>query len=414
MNLHSLEAIHKPFVDTAGKSLTPFYSEPFVKIDNTIWFGTQFGLAKCTPPSDTLVIYSNPYVEEDALNNGNAIIRISYDEKRKTLWLGTQYGFTAFDLISGKYVEIENPEKWHPINPEYKKYNFWDLEEAPNGTLWMAAYQSGGILSYNPDKNEWNEFLYSDDVNNPYHLGNQVLCILPLNDTTILYGSRLGLGIVDFKHKKLRPIPGYDFKKGGKLREMLVDAQGYLWITGRHSLAKSIKPVTALGRKNYIPMIVSILDGKESKKILDSGVAYKFRHRKIGLTMGVILPPGEEIFYKYKWDNKPWSKASTDSKIRLYDEFGGHHRLEFAAKVKGRDWVFSKQSVDIDIAPPFYLKDYFILKLMGALLFMGFLAGMLYNFLRKRKQKNQTETRKVVGTDGNALVESPNESPFYF
>ncbi len=388
LDLKHKKVVHLPLFDEYKTSIDPIYSEAMLNIDGDLWLGTFNGLVELNSRMEVANIYKNPYIIAPNDIDDNRIMRIIRSDKDNILWIATPYGLKKFDLRSRQFINFKNPSKWHHKNPEWQNYNYWDLQQDKNGVLWMAAYSSGGVLSYDPSNNSWRQFLYNNNPDDPY-AGNSIYSVLPINDTTVYFAGKLGFGQVDFKNKKLKILHNYDSKRGGKIRELFLDDNGILWLTGRKALIRSKQPIISSQRKRYLPGLIAATINEKKYDSFSSlkNLKIKNKPKNLSFELGIINPPPGDI--QYKWRLQPetkWSAASTLRLIELNHLHFGHYQLEYASKINHQKWEYGTP-LSFTITKPYYLQTSFLIRLfLGFMLIIG--SWLWYRSAQKKKKLN--------------------------
>ena len=143
-----------------------------------MWFGTKDGLNRFDGQK-FVVFHTKP---NDKNSIGNSFIHSLYEDKNKTLWVGTEKGIYLYNshLSSFKYFDYKT-EKGQQIDQ-----SVYSVTEDKKGNFWVAS--SYGLYKYNPKTNKLSG--YFNDPKKPSSIASNVSnCVFCDSRGTIWVGT---------------------------------------------------------------------------------------------------------------------------------------------------------------------------------------------------------------------------------
>ena len=379
------------------------YSEAFLSDANNYWISNSDRLVKTDKDFNLIKNYTIPI--NDHRGGKIFIIRLIQDKfNLDRIWVGTTYGLYAFKKSTEQFEFYPNPKKWHNRNPKVKQYSYWDLVQTKDSIIHCAAMYSGGLLSYNPNKDQWNIILYESEIGQSPYKGNQAKSIGILNDSTFILNMDLGIAFINDGAKYFNEWDGYDVAKYGNSRDNFIDSKGYLWLSTNNAILRSKLPVND-NSKAPIFYLSSKIDGLDlssespqiNKKILKATLTLNNPHDR------------DKVEYQYQLCGSNWESIGNSRNIDLYNiNFGNHIFRSRAKDINNVEWVYAIP-IEFEVKRPFYLKP-INLTLVGILLL-----GIVYVFwyltrrraIREQKIKHSFE-KKLLETEMKALRSQMN------
>jgi signal transduction histidine kinase/ligand-binding sensor domain-containing protein/DNA-binding response OmpR family regulator len=154
-----------------------------------LWIGTENqGLFRYTPSENKLIKYVHDINDPNTISN-NQVNEI-YKDNQGVIWLGTWFGLSKLDQVSGK---VENFPFDTPGSREI--YNYSKIEKIVSddkGNLWIGTW-GGGLHKFDPESNSFDHFenilengtgnLWVKDI---YHENNK-LWIATIGDGLLIF-----------------------------------------------------------------------------------------------------------------------------------------------------------------------------------------------------------------------------------
>jgi len=190
---------------------------------------------------------SNPKIE---YNNWLYPIYIAKDSN---LWIGGHNEFFRFDYQTDKLV------RYQLSGEEYPRGRVWNVEEGPEGDLWMSR-DGFGVSTFNPAYGKTYHFLF--DENDPNNiLPSNAVVVQPINNTgTIWILTESALSRSSPRVKPFHTIMTEEFFQGSEnsrtISTVCFDSQGILWFGGGFGLNK-IKDYNPAGKNEITSAIHS-------------------------------------------------------------------------------------------------------------------------------------------------------------
>lgn len=204
----------------------------------------------------------------------NAPIISLLKDRENIIWIGSD-GSGVFKYVSDKFTYYS---KQNGLSENYIN----DVKEDYNSNIWLAL-KSNGVVKINKDK----IIAYTKDSKIKNGLQeNDILCILPMPDNSVYFGTREGLYL--FKDEKFTRLA--DPKINNKyISALFLDSKGTLWISTAPEIF-TLKNGAVEAQTN----INALFDQKVSTSnyfITED----KFNRIIIGIQNGLIQKEGEKI-----------------------------------------------------------------------------------------------------------------------
>lgn len=118
-----------------------------------LWVGTEGGLRRYNKRLQLVKIYTTKSGGETTLNSN--VVTSLYEDRDRRLWVGTMNGLMRFSRENDAFIPIAwpNMQLGTPVMA---------IVEDKNGYLWLSSVI--GLISYNPDKNDFHFFDGCDGV----------------------------------------------------------------------------------------------------------------------------------------------------------------------------------------------------------------------------------------------------------
>ncbi|MFN2229460.1 MAG: hypothetical protein ACK2VA_06805 [Anaerolineae bacterium] len=107
----------------------------------------------------------------------------------------------------------------------------WDIEVAPDGAVWVAAYR--GVSRFHPQRKEWNAVRAGDDPS-----ADQIRSITAGPDGSVWLASRLGGGVYHWDGSSWRQITADDGLISNRVNEVTVAPDGAVWFATQEGASR--------------------------------------------------------------------------------------------------------------------------------------------------------------------------------
>lgn len=203
--------VHK---DGDPKSLSNDYVLSILEASaDRVWVGTyQGGINRLNP--ETGICYH--YLQGSTANGSD--VRVIFQSTGKDIWVGTNRG--------GLYKYDRRQDTFEYIK-SLGKIDIRDIDEDPDGNLWLATFSSG-IIWYNPAKDDFKIF---DQGNTKTLNSNVIFSILALENGAILAGTRYGgLLWLDPKKNTVRRFTEIEGLSNNTISSIVRENRNYVWL----------------------------------------------------------------------------------------------------------------------------------------------------------------------------------------
>ncbi len=382
--------------------------------DGAIWIGSADGLIRHDPISGQTHIFRSKVFEVIPENRSeNFNIRLLQDPlDPDIIWSGTQYGLRSFNMKTGQFTDHPHPPKWHDRSPGYPIFSIFDLEFSSDDMLWMTGWQSGGVMSYHTKTGKWNQYLFEGGNYADPYFKNDVFSVLPLNDSTVLFSARNGIGYVDLQSAALVYDDDFDVLQTGFIRETYLDQNGVLWLACEKGLARTIQSIVDVSIKIPQPVISSILANEEKVQPNNEGrFDFSSDVKELSMVTTAINPVDPESM-EYRWKlvgyDRNW-KTNENSRRAIYTNLsGGNYQFLYEARMPEGEWQ-SGTPIEIKIEKPFYLKPYFLalIGLAVVLILLG-IVKLTAKITRREEEIKNSYERKLIEAELTTLRSQMN------
>ena len=186
---------------------------------NNIWVGTADGLSRYNKQKDNFDVYQHKIYDKNSLVNNN--IKSLMEDSTGLIWVGTYSGISIFDPESKINHYKAGLDKAYLLN-ENIVHGIYEDEE---GYLWVGTNSNG--VNIIDRKNNTSKYLNSST--------DKAFKSNSINDVTgkgnIVYiATDDGLIKVDKSKNTLRNYNLEDGLVDEKIKDILIDSKGYLWI----------------------------------------------------------------------------------------------------------------------------------------------------------------------------------------
>jgi signal transduction histidine kinase/ligand-binding sensor domain-containing protein/DNA-binding response OmpR family regulator len=205
-----------------------------------LWIGTEYGLVQYDG-------YSMKVFQPEEDNSGsisNGIINTIYEDKNKTLWIGTNGGLNKFDRVNESFKKYRHdPDDSTSINSGYISC----IYEDKSGGFWIGTTE--GLNKFDRDKEIFTRYYFRDgesvqsglSKSYKYNLGINAIIEDPVSKDLLLGTRMIGLWKFNVKEKifskyKFSADNNFD-KKIGFIQSFYKAKDGKIWIASVHTLS---------------------------------------------------------------------------------------------------------------------------------------------------------------------------------
>lgn len=215
--------------------------EKIIKVNNSIWIGTNSGLYHTFQENDRLITLGKYFDSEKELLNKKHEILSLYQDKEKNLWIGTkQNGVLKYDTKNAEFISFKYDSKYKSGLLSNRINCFY---EDSFGVLWIGTAQ-GGLSKFDKNQKPFQNYSHNPYDNNS--LSSNLITDLTEDADGRIWISFFGSTICRTEEKlNLKTGNQVKFerleKQLGKLSKQWVlrlfqDFKGYWWISTNKGL----------------------------------------------------------------------------------------------------------------------------------------------------------------------------------
>lgn len=272
----------------------------------TMWISSNNGLIKYDEKENKFEIYKNKIYDKTSLVNNNVFTVL--EDRSGLLWVGTYSGISTFDLSNTIKYYGSDPFDEKTLNDNMVQAIYEDDE----GYLWIGTNSKGvNILSNNNDR-----IKELTSINTNFILGDSINDITGYKEKIFL-GSNNGLICIDKKNKISKVINENNGLVSKKIRNLLLDNKGYLWIgtdQGYNIMNISTYEIINI---NYILDNLNVTDKYSGALFQDSSGEYWIGSFLNGGLVRINPNNKNVMIYKYDENDK---NTIIDNSIRVIAE----------------------------------------------------------------------------------------------
>ncbi|RDY28197.1 histidine kinase [Romboutsia weinsteinii] len=299
-------------IDTKIKNITGYRNNPMDKKsipsnqigaimrdrEGNLWIGTTDGLATYNEQNDNFDIYKNKIYDKNSLVYDD--VRSLIEDREGVIWVGTYSGISIFDTKSSITHYNAGPDDDYLLNENMIHGVYEDNE----GYIWVGTKSKG--VNIIDRKNMTSTYI--DTENNITMSSNSINDITGYEDF-IFIATDNGLIKID---KKSKNIKNYNLEDGiinEKIKDILVDDKGYLWLGTTNGLS-----ILNIETDEVIDMSKHITEGAYVRHIYqDSYGNYYLGLLKDG---GLCVINTNENYIKYYKNIKGDKNSISSNRIR--------------------------------------------------------------------------------------------------
>jgi signal transduction histidine kinase/ligand-binding sensor domain-containing protein len=203
----------------------------YITKDNVLWVGTQFGLYRYNPETDTFTAYLNEPGNSNTISNDN--IRAICEDSSGLLWIGTDNVLNVFDREKNTFVTyIYNPNDAGSISNNAIK----TIYENYDGKIWIGT--EGGLNLFHREDETFT--VYTNDSDDPDSISNDAIKTIYKDSRGIVWiGTTNGLNRYNSETNTFTVYlndPDNNSISGNFITSICEDDNGNLWIGTRSGL----------------------------------------------------------------------------------------------------------------------------------------------------------------------------------
>lgn len=270
--------------------------------EGNLWVGTTDGLAVYNNQTDNFSVYKNKIYDKNSLVYND--VRSLMEDREGVIWVGTYSGISIFDTKSSIKHYNAGLDEDYLLNENMVH----GVYEDDDGYLWVGT-KSNGVNIVDRKNNT------STDINTK---NNNIITSDSINDITgykdlIFIATDDGLIKIDKSNNVMSHYSVDDGLINEKIKDILVDTKGYLWIGTTSGLSiLNIETDEIIDMSEYIPT--------------DSYIRYIHQDKKGNYYLGLLKDGGlcfintNEKTIKYYKNIKGDKDSISSNRIRYINE----------------------------------------------------------------------------------------------
>ncbi|MCU0288804.1 MAG: ATP-binding protein [Acidobacteria bacterium] len=323
--------------------------------NKTIWVGTSGGgLNRFDPIKKSFQHFNNNPAVQNSLSD-NSILSI-YMDSTGALWIGTVNGLNKFDLKSETWTRYTMKNGL----PNNIIYGILEEDHANNnktGNLWISTNM--GLSRFNPGTGKIKNYDIHDGLQSNEFNTN---AYTKSKNGIMFFGGVKGFNVFD-----PRQIKNNDYVPPVILTDFFI----------------ATNPVT-LNQKGHSPLKSGISETREIYlSYLENSFVFGF------IALNYVQPMKNRYMYKLEGYNEDWISQETRQMVFYTKVPAGNYVFKVKASNNDGIWNDEGASVVIHIAPPLWLSWWFIL------LSLFFLLGILFVLHRQRTKHIKEKLEKI-------------------
>ncbi len=364
--LPEVATIEHFMLDSLGEYPIPYRSSQTKRV----WLGTSRGLYEYLPATENIVKYHSIYLDGSLGENKIPEIR-SFRETEEGLWLITNRGLILWDEEKGIQAHFDH----------FPYKDLLHLHIDDQGVFWMAS-KGGGLIKWDKQKDEITQL-----TSQTHQLSNDVIYSVYEDQHGYLWlPSNIGLMRMN---KQNYEITTYEKKDGIPHEEFNTASHqqmsdGRLLFGGLNGFISFYPDEVPLNNPDIMPRILHYRylgatgeHWEDRTSELRNNGRIELPHQYIGLELEFTLTDyfkSEEQLYAYSIEGFDESWQFTDENVIRFNRLPAG---KYVLHLKGRDysglWSSRQLSIDIHVAPPFFVTPGFIFSFVAGVLVLFYL-----------------------------------------
>ncbi len=325
--------------------------------DNTgdIWLGSHGdGVIRLKNKNGTWKVVNQYRVTgEKGIGISNDFVNDIHQDKKGSLWVGTDSGLNKYDPKSNSFIRIEEPKEFRSVSIESIEYD-------EKGELWLGTNK--GLKRYNPSSNELTSYNVSDGVqganfnsNSSYMLSSKELVFGGSNGFNIFYPNKI-------KKRKDKP---------------------QLYISKLKIQNKEVYPNDEF---RVLKKTISKTDT----------LTLNYTHNVINFEFTTITYRNpQKVSYAYFLEgfDDDWNYVGNKNDVTYTNLDSGKYKLHVKSTNSDGLWVGNEKILFLEIIPPFWQTIWFKTLMISLLLIVSYL---IYYSRTRNVLRNQKKLKKEI------------------
>ena len=240
--------------------------------DGSLWLGAEgIGLVNYHPKKDVFTAYEHCMEWQKEANQSR--IRSIVNDGEGTLWIGSRWGFSSFDLVT-QYVDfypLQFPGVINQVaNSETDIAPIRKLVQGEDDYLWLAS--SIGLLRFHKGRKEFK--LYREDSDSLNHISSNELVDIVRTDKNEFWAAAYGEGLINIIVNENNDPFFINYQVSAeehaipfnKIRQIALDGQGNLFFASHMELGSV---ALDCGEFTYYPQVLEVVDQQINSMTVD-------------------------------------------------------------------------------------------------------------------------------------------------
>ncbi len=320
-----------------------------------IWLGSHGdGVIRLKKKNGTWKVVNQYRVTgEKGIGISNDFVNDIHQDKKGSLWVGTDSGLNKYDPKSNSFIRIEEPKEFRSVSIE-------SIEHDEKGELWLGTNK--GLKRYNPSSNELTSYNVSDGVqganfnsNSSYMLSSKELVFGGSNGFNIFYPNKI-------KKRKDKP---------------------QLYISKLKIQNKEVYPNDEF---RVLKKTISKTDT----------LTLNYTHNVINFEFTTITYRNpQKVSYAYFLEgfDDDWNYVGNKNDVTYTNLDSGKYKLHVKSTNSDGLWVGNEKILFLEIIPPFWQTIWFKTLMISLLLIVSYL---IYYSRTRNVLRNQKKLKKEI------------------
>ncbi len=320
-----------------------------------IWLGSHGdGVIRLKKKNGTWKVVNQYRVTgEEGIGISNDFVNDIHQDKKGSLWVGTDSGLNKYDPKSNSFIRIEEPKEFRSVSIESIEYD-------EKGELWLGTNK--GLKRYNPSSNELTSYNVSDGVqganfnsNSSYMLSSKELVFGGSNGFNIFYPNKI-------KKRKDKP---------------------QLYISKLKIQNKEVYPNDEF---RVLKKTISKTDT----------LTLNYTHNVINFEFTTITYRNpQKVSYAYFLEgfDDDWNYVGNKNDVTYTNLDSGKYKLHVKSTNSDGLWVGNEKILFLEIIPPFWQTIWFKTLMISLLLIVSYL---IYYSRTRNVLRNQKKLKKEI------------------
>ena len=216
----------KSFTHQSGKNSLSYHNVHSLLLDgDNLWIGTFAGGLNILNTKTGKFTYYTSTDDLHSLSDNN--IFSLYKDLTGTIWVGTINGLNKYNTKNKNFDRISLPAL---------RTHIYDIVQDHLGLIWVATY-GRGVFCYNPQSNEWKQYIYNPD--NPKSISHNKIISIYADDKKRLWFGTEGGGLCQYSYED-KNFKRFDVSDGlpNNVVYMVVSDHEYLWLSTNKGLVR--------------------------------------------------------------------------------------------------------------------------------------------------------------------------------